>query len=162
MGNTVKPTQLKKLEGTYRSDRAVQHEMNTGIIKVMPDPPRSMRLTPGARAVWRELGPQLVKIRMIQEADLMAFGELCSLSAYMLDCRNAIRKAGGELFEVYTNKAGHQNRVQSIHFRNYLAAYKPWSDLCRQFGLTPSARARLSMPDVTGQTSLMDLLEVVR
>lgn len=72
-----KPTapHLKVLAGTTRPDREVRDAPEFDLIDEFPDPPE--HLNPDGAQMWMNLGPQLVKARVLQIVDLYSLEQLC-------------------------------------------------------------------------------------
>ena len=72
-----KPTapHLKVLAGTTRPDREVQDAPEYDLIDQFPEAPQ--HLNPDGAEMWRNLGPQLVKARVLQVVDLYSLEQLC-------------------------------------------------------------------------------------
>lgn len=76
MSRGRKPTapHLKVLAGTARPDREVPDAPEYDLIDEFPDPP--MHLNPDGAEMWRNLGPQLVKAKVLQVVDLYSLEQL--------------------------------------------------------------------------------------
>lgn len=154
MGRNMKPTALKKLEGTYRSDRSAKNEMNGRVVTSLPRAPRS--LDKYGRRAWAELGPRLVKSHVLQDMDMKHFEFFCTMTGYVMEDMELIKKAKSRT-EKYTNKAGATNTVASAHLKNLHSNLKIWSPMAREFGLSPAARTKISIPKAENMNPLMEL-----
>lgn len=129
-GPAKTPAKIHKDRGTFRPDR---HSGAT-LAASLPAAPRD--LSDECRGWWKEIGTQLKGAGLITELDALALRLLVeSIELY----RQAIRESDGQL-TIETDKG---NLVQhpAIGIRN-----KAWGQimkLCREFGLTPSARTGL-------------------
>ena len=155
MGRNMKPTVLKKLEGTYRKDRAVKNEMQGRLITILPPAPRE--LDKYGKRVWRQLGPVLIRSHALQDLDLFNFKLLCMWGGYILQDSELIRKEKTRVAN-YTNKSGATNKVISVHFRNQQISQKQFDSMAREFGLTPAARTKISTTNPGEQASIFDYL----
>jgi phage terminase small subunit len=66
---------LKVLAGTDRPDREAPDAPEYDLIDVFPFPPQ--HLNPDGAEMWNNLGPQLVKAKVLQVVDLYALEQLC-------------------------------------------------------------------------------------
>lgn len=156
MGRTKKSTVLKKLEGTYRSDRSVKNEMNGRVVTSLPRAPQS--LDKFGRRAWAELGPRLIKSHVLQDVDMLHFEFFCTMTGYIIEDIELIKKAKSRT-EQYTNKAGATNIVLSAHRRNLQLDFKIWSPMAHEFGLSPAARTKISIPKAESTNPIMELFD---
>lgn len=72
-----KPTapHLKVLAGTSRPDREVPDAPEYDLIEKFPDAPGHLNID--GQQMWANLGPQLVKARVLQVVDLYSLEQLC-------------------------------------------------------------------------------------
>ena len=71
-GPAAKPTELKKLEGTYRADRAARNEPKPEVMI----PPCPQWLTGEARKEYKRIAKMLVGLRVMTEADRLALAAM--------------------------------------------------------------------------------------
>lgn len=119
MSRGRKPTapHLKLLAGTDRPDRKQEGGPEYDLIDVFPFPPQ--HLNPDGADMWKNLGPQLVKAKVLQVVDLYALEQLCFA---WQRCRQKA-KAGMEMTAAED------------------AALK---GLFSEFGMTPAARRKVA------------------
>ena len=89
-----------------------------------------------ARGEWDRLAPILVRMKVLTEADYIALASLCQTYSTMMKAQEQLNKSG----ILFKTPSGY---VQKIVM------------LCREFGLTPSARSRVqanSSDDAKQQT----------
>lgn len=136
-GRTPKPVNLSRLAG----DRRAMSRNSLELPFAIPAPPDW--LTEEAKAEWDELLPILARMRVISEADRIAIGQLAdALSRWK--AIGAMIKKYGYVHNVH-NKQGtvvafKRNPLVGMHIEYGLVVQK----LLGQFGMTPSARARLT------------------
>jgi P27 family predicted phage terminase small subunit len=132
-GPPPKPSRQKELEGTYRADRAVRNEMTP----TLGAPPCPKSLTGEALAEWKRVVPELVRLGVLAVIDGSRLADYCR--AHALAIKAAVRaEAEGEVIDTYKgptrspwHAVAHEARAQARM-------------LGSEFGLTPSARSRVS------------------
>jgi phage terminase small subunit len=70
-----KPSKFKAISGTLRPDRDGPDAPEFDLVTAFPDAPQ--HLTADGAALWRELGPQLVRAGVLQVVDLAPLEQLC-------------------------------------------------------------------------------------
>lgn len=87
-GRNAKPTHLKLVQGTYRSDRAPEDE-------VKPPPVVELRPPSGmdryALRAWRRLAPLLQRLGLLTEVDLEMFISLCDVWGRLERARHRLK-----------------------------------------------------------------------
>ena len=148
-GPAAKPSEQKKLEGTYRADRAARNEPKPQVII----PPCPKWLAPTAKAEYKRLAKMLVDLRVMTEADRLALGALSYQFSKWLEAEGMVGLEG----RVLTSEKGGMylnpwEGIANTAFKNMLI-------LLREFGLTPASRARIeAQPEEEKQTSLAEKL----
>jgi P27 family predicted phage terminase small subunit len=107
---------------------------------VVPDPPAWMG--PAGQEQWNKLAPLLIARKLLTDADWTAFALL--VRAWDLWCQAQI-----QINEEGMTSVTEKNNV--ITHPAVWIANACWSQIikgCREFGLSPSARTGLTMPDV--------------
>lgn len=129
MGRPPKTKATKKAGGTYRADRDKAVELPV----IVPDAPDW--LAPLARKHWKKVTGLLAEQGTLATVDFLAVALLCGVLAEYLDA-DADVTAKGLTAETDT---GYEYQRPCVGIRA-----KAWARLlscCRQFGMTPSARA---------------------
>ena len=131
------PTAILKLRGTARADRT-RNEPTPG-----PGVPRCPSwLDEQAKNAWRQLVPELVAMRVLAAVDRNALARYCTLWSRWKTAELFLQKHGS----VYTLKDD-QGAVRCVQqFPQVAIAHRLALALSRleaEFGLTPSARARI-------------------
>lgn len=132
-GPAPKPSALKRLEGTYRKDRAAVNE---------PEPTRSALVPPewlGADALeeWNRVAPELDRLNLSTVVDYATFLGYCMSYARALEAEQTIAVHGlliRSLHGMAANPAVAIARTEWAQVRKFAA----------EFGLTPAARTRVS------------------
>src|SRR4051794_7754205 len=109
-----------------------------------PRPPA--HVSDGARKIWPRLAEMLDSSGVLTKADAIAFEVLCE--ADLLDARAAIKAFGSQYFEATTEAGG---RIIRPHpavaaIRDADRRIRAW---LVEFGLTPSARSRVTVAPCT-------------
>ena len=125
-GRRPTPTAILKTQGTFRKDRHGNRatEPQPGGYPVKP---RGM--AKAASRHWDRVVPGLAEIGVATVADGPALQRLCEWWAIFEDLRG-------------NGPDGEPKRVAAM-----ATAFKAWSDLASRFGMTPSDRAALRLPE---------------
>lgn len=137
-GPNPKPTQLKVLHGTERPEDRERTEPQPDVGE--PTKPRGV-LPQRAMWYWNKVAPKLVKLSLLTEIDMAAFFLLCTWYAVAEEAAGQIREQG----IITTDDRGRERKNRAITVLNQ--ASKEMRLLFGEFGLTPSTRARLDVPD---------------
>jgi P27 family predicted phage terminase small subunit len=143
-GRPPKPTRLKVMAGTDQPCRVLKNEMTVATLAQVPEPP--MPLSDRAKIEWEIIAAELLAKKMLHLVDLSLVAAYANEIALYIEAENTLR-TGGRIDEFY-NEDGLLSRRQAkpeqkIAKDALAAALK----LATQFGLTPSARTRISAPD---------------
>lgn len=144
-GPKPKPTELKMIQGTYRKDRAPENEPKPNAPPSLPEPPSYMDVT--AKKEWRRLAPELFRLGLLTKVDLGTFEAYCLSYGRMVAAHKSLKKAK-TMFHEYTNKAGATNFVARPEIAVIQKESMVIKAFCAEFGLSPSARARMEAPDI--------------
>lgn len=145
-GRKPKPTSLKELQGNpgKRPLNAREPKPKTAVKR-----PRG--LTGLRRAFWDEHAPELERLQILTGVDSPAFRLMTEAYAIALEAAAELRHDG---FTVQGRDGEKKNPVASV-WRDNATLFK---SLATEFGMTPSARARLRLPDEAEQLTLADML----
>ncbi len=142
-GRKPKPSALKTLAGNP-GKRALNRREPTPAVGL---PPRRPELDADATAEWQRLGPALVRLGVLTEADGEAFTALCVLYGRAVQIRRAMQDdAAKPLTYRYSHDADGNERVEAKE--NPLWAIERrtlqlWRAYLGEFGLTPTSRAKV-------------------
>lgn len=140
-GPAPKPSALKLVENTYRSDRAAPNEVEfaEGL------PPAPEFLGPRAQREWGRIVGELEKVPgLLQQTDMAALAAYCSTFATFAHCEEILRDGG--LTTTVTMKNGTERQVARDEVRIRSDAWAKLRQFAAEFGFTPSARSRVSAP----------------
>lgn len=137
-GPAAKPSELKKLEGTYRADRAARNEPKPRV--TIPTAPSW--LTAEGKKEYRRTAKLLLGMRVLTEADMVA---LAAYAHEFDEWRSACAVLALEGKVITSEKGGKYLHpmwgVANTHFKNMLK-------LLQEFGLTPASRSRIEAQPV--------------
>ena len=139
MGRTRKPTAQKKVEGTYRKDRAVENEMEAplvsgGVAK------QSDFINKYAFDEWNRIFTTLGDIGLLMVTDITALMMLCNNVGIYMDCVDKLKDG---LTTITPN--GHEQQRPEVN--TMVKMQEQYFKGCAKFGLTPTDRMAISMPD---------------
>lgn len=145
-----KPTEQKKLEGTYRADRAAKCEPKPRV--EVPHCPKW--LNGAARLEYMRHAKMLSSLRVMTEADRLALAAFAHEFGAWREAETMVGVLGAVLISEKTG-APYLNPWQNIasnHFKNMVK-------LMQEFGLTPASRSRIeAQPEEVKEMSLADKL----
>lgn len=152
-GRKPKPTALKILEGNPGKRPLNEYE---------PKPDKKAPKCPAwldkeAKKEWRRMSSQLEVIGVLTEVDMAAFAGYCQAYARWKEAEEFITKHG----TIVKTPSGYWQQVPQVSIaQTYL---KIMNKFCEEFGLTPSARSRITAGSGTVESSdpMEDILSVV-
>jgi P27 family predicted phage terminase small subunit len=142
-GRLNKPRALEEAEGFPGKGRRIRKDdSDPDFDRVIPEPPE--HLSAVAVKKWHELAPMLFRVRVLTEADQVTLGNLCE--AYATSVRAQKKLQTTDL--IYFDKESRKIKANPL-FAMSMQSMEMVTRLCREFGLTPSSRAKLNvgMPD---------------
>lgn len=149
-GPPKKPSALLKQRGTFRSDR---HSDDLEPVTPPNLPAAPAHLTDSEKRTWNEVGGKLAAIGLCSDLDAIALEVLVSSYCGMTDA--AAELASGDLVvTVGQNETPMANPLVGVVAKQ-LATLK-WC--LTQFGMTPSARTSISLPEKPKEDPMAKLL----
>lgn len=140
-GPPRKPTAQKKIQGTYRKDRAPKREVTSD----PGTPPCPDYLDEHALEFWNYYSPLLVKRGLLTPLDWAEFVSLCQAWSRKRQCEIILAEKG--LTIEYAS--GHVQQRAEISIQNQADALI--ARLAPRFGLDPSARSSMDVPGPAGK-----------
>jgi P27 family predicted phage terminase small subunit len=135
-GTKTKPTALKLLEGNPG-----KRPLNQTIMKqesIIPACP--IWLEDEAKAEWNRITPELHNLRLLTKIDVTALVGYCQSWARYVEAEQYLSKND----TVFVTETGYMQQVPQVGMaQKYL---KLCQSFMTEFGLTPSSRAKLSIP----------------
>ena len=153
-GPKPKPSQMKKLQGTHRADRAAENEPMPAIgdVPVCPDwHPED------AREMWDAYAPKLHRLGLLTELDVPVFEKMCLCHAWAIEAARDIIKRGTLIDSARNDDDRVKNPSMQI-FRDNTAQFEK---LAAAFGMSPADRSRVSAAELPREEkeSLLTLVE---
>lgn len=147
-GRKPKPTAVKQLTGNPGKRPLARRE---------PKPKTAVKkpygLGQGLQArFWDEHAPELERLQILTGVDAAAFRLMAE--HYALAVRAAVELRGEDSLTVEGRDGPKKNPLVQV-LRDQSAAFKSYAT---EFGMTPSARARLQLPEEAEQMSLAEML----
>jgi len=161
MAYPKKPTQTKVIQGTFRKYRAPKNEPKPDPVSEDPKPPAY--LPTYAKKLWKRLVPQLRAVGLLAEVDLPVL-ELCCLNyGIIVENWRTIQHSKRRLEDgrvlkgmtAYLHGQNSQTIPELIAAQKAMVAFKGYSAL---FGLSPSDRSRIDLPEVPKEADPMERL----
>jgi len=148
-GPPPKPTAQLRLTGSWRGKK----RKGEPVLEIsVPDPPEWLPLD--AKAAWEELAVVLAPMRVVSPADAISLAQLAEYLGKWKKATIALEKYG----EVIPTR-DETGKVTGFRRSPYIAIQIEYGLMLRrlmsEFGLTPSARARLSEPNGKEQTEAL-------
>lgn len=97
-----------------------------------------------AKKEWRRVCKELEELGLLTNIDITALAIYCDAFSKLLQANSEIESRG--MFVEYTNKAGATNIIENPAVRTANKYADIIRKMCAEFGLTPSARAKLTLP----------------
>ncbi|MDE2427041.1 MAG: phage terminase small subunit P27 family [Elusimicrobia bacterium] len=137
-GPQKSPRQAHKLRGTLREDRHAGPEMPVMVPQMPPD------LGPVAQGAWNVITAKLLSAGLIADLDQLPMRLLCESVELYLEACDVVKRDG---LIVASVKAIYQHPAVGIRNKAWAQIVK----LCREFGMSPSARCGLHIDTKQGQ-----------
>lgn len=140
-GRPRKPTAKKKLEGTYRADRAARNELT------LPPgmPPRPSWLNTEARAEWDRVAPTLHAAGVLSLLDGGRLADYCAAHSLAVEATRLYQEEG-----IVVDSPQGQKAHPAVGTAKEARAQA--RQLAGEFGLTPAGRSRVSAPSKPGES----------
>jgi P27 family predicted phage terminase small subunit len=144
-GRPRKPTELKKLDGSFRYDRENQPPL-PGEAPEFPTIPDY--LGKYGLEFYEEYYHQLRELKVLKSTDLDSFFYLCHIREQLRICDDTIAKEG---VTVETERGNFTRHPSAVH-RDRIAP--EYFKLLTHFGLTPSSRSGLNVSESSKDESV--------
>ena len=141
-GRKPKPTAIKLLEGNPGCRPLNRAEPKPTGVPVCPD-----WLEDEAKAEWERMGGILADMGVLTEVDTMAFAGYCQAYARWKEAEEFISRHGS----IIRTPNGYLQQVPQVSIAQ--TNLKIMLKFCEEFGLTPSARSRISANKSTEETT---------
>ena len=141
------PTELKLLRGTYRSERAAEHQP----MPATRVPPCPAHILGEARREWKRTGKLLRDMGLISDLDRSAFAAYCQAWARWVEAEEKLREFG----VVIVNKAKGE-MYPSPFWKVSEQAVSQMRMFLVEFGMTPASRTRVTAVPVKERNNAPD------
>lgn len=141
------PTAVKQLRGNPGKRKLNEKEPRPG---GKPSAPRWM--TAEAKRQWRRLAPQLHAAGLLTELDGLGLAMLCEAVGQYIEGKELVEREGA--VAISDNGNVYQHPAVGL-MKSARAEILKWA---REFGMTPSARSRISVEGAGEEESLADIL----
>jgi|TARA_Y100000310_G_scaffold181632_1_gene181603 P27 family predicted phage terminase small subunit len=142
-----KPTAKKKLEGTYRKDRAPKNEMQPSEANTI-DKPVGL-INEFADNIWLKVTGELSSLNMLMEVDKEMLMAYCNEMGIYFDCCEKTKATGS-----YTQDNKANGEIISNFMKIGNTALANAIKLSDKFGFNPAARTKIEMPEKTKKNGL--------
>lgn len=146
MGAARKPAAILKAEGNYRPSRQPKNEVQP-TIEVGLTPPNDLNEW-GAK-YWLDIMSEYVSIGLVTRVDIEALHSCCTWYGLMREAQDIVAAKGLEVEVEKVTPKGDSYTVTETNPMIAVAdkAFKNYIAMCKEFGLTPASRSRISAPD---------------
>lgn len=138
-GRPPKPTSLKVLHGNPGKRKINRNEPQPVVSDDTPKPPRYLGRY--AKTEWRRVVPELHRLGLLSVVDRAALEAYCEAYHDWREAKLALDEEG----RTYKTDTGYIRPRPEIKFA--AEAVKTMKAFMGEFGLTPSARSRIAMPE---------------
>lgn len=148
MGRKAKPVSLQLLDGN--KNRLTKKEIKERQETEDRLKPPSDKVRPPTwlgkfgKKEFRRIVKEMHELDLLTNIDVAALAAYCDAYEDYIDCTAIIQEEG--LMVEYTNKAAETNKVPHPLLTKKKQLHEQMKALAVEFGLTPSARAKLAMP----------------
>jgi P27 family predicted phage terminase small subunit len=152
-GRKAKPTRLKLLDGNPGKKRIPKGEPQPQ--SEIPSPPE--HLDKYALEEWGRLSQGLYTMGLLYDVDMAVFAAYCKSYSRWRVAEEALNKlAAKDPINALVQKTSNGNLIQNVLVGTANTAARDMSRYAAEFGLTPSARARLAIDPGKRQGSKFD------
>ncbi|MFD1141850.1 phage terminase small subunit P27 family [Larkinella insperata] len=135
-----KPDNIKKLQGTLRTDRLLRNAVNPSAVSLPPAPDW---LSEYAKEEWQLMTHELEQLRILTNMDLSTLAMYCVQVGIVRKANEQLRSMDYALTVETPNGHLQTNPLLTIINKASEVALK----IAGQFGFSPSARTRIGTPD---------------
>ncbi|OUB07825.1 terminase [Bacillus thuringiensis serovar yunnanensis] len=148
IGRKAKPIHLHLLEGNTNRltkeeiEQRLEAEQRLQAKKDKVNPPEWLDSV--AKKEFERIASELLELDVITNIDVNALATYCDAYSDYVGCTKIIQEEG--LLVEYTNKAAETNKVPHPLLTKKKQLHEQMKALAVEFGLTPSARAKIVIP----------------
>tara|TARA_R110002095_G_scaffold212860_1_gene202676 strand:- start:401 stop:862 length:462 start_codon:yes stop_codon:yes gene_type:complete len=148
-GRPPKPTRLKEMSGTDQPSRLLPNEMHVSLLGNIPEAP--FILNDFGSKEFEIVCSELHSKRMLHLVDLSLVTAYANEMGIYIEHEN-ILKTSGRIDEFFNEDGALTRRAQKPEQKIANDSLAKALKIACQFGLTPSARTRISMPEIIDNT----------
>ncbi len=150
-GRKKLPTKIKEMQGTLDVSREVENEMQVDLVQQIPEPPEL--LSEIGKKEWYKVTNQLYNLNMLHNIDLRLIEAYCNEISLYIETEMMLREKGR--IQVFKHPDGTIKHAQAVPYQKIAKdALNTALKLATQFGLTPVARASISVPTINNNTQI--------
>jgi P27 family predicted phage terminase small subunit len=138
-GPPKKPSRLKLIQGTFRSDRAPRKEATPP--RGIPEVPE--HLSDLAKVEWGRISQDLYQIGLLSRIDRGALAAYCECWSDWVEATRMCSTLDGKDRKTMTTQTG--NLVENPYFSIKKRCAELMHKFLTEFGMTPAARARIDV-----------------
>jgi P27 family predicted phage terminase small subunit len=135
-GRPRKPVEIKKLQGTYQKCRELDAPMIVELSDGVPEPPEGF--SHESIKIWDTVCRELKRNGLLASCDLELLQGYCELLTHYQEATAKLKKEGAVIL------GRHGDKMINPWFQVQSQALKQATQLGQLFGITPSARSRIS------------------
>lgn len=145
-GRPPKPTALKLLQGTARPDRVNPNEPQPKKAAKVPSPPPELSVR--GKKTWRKMAKELHGLGLLTNVDLHALQNYCQCHDEMITAQALLIDYNIKNPTTPNLTISNSGMMRSHPYVNQIKeARAQMLKFAQEFGLTPSARTRVSAPE---------------
>lgn len=145
-GRKPKPTRLKLVTGNPGKRPLNKREPKPK--RCIPSPPA--HLSPAALVVWGSLSARLDRLGLMTDHDAEALEQLCENYVELVELRKDVAAKGR--YQTVATKSGDVMERTRPAAAQLADAERRFASKMAEFGMTPSSRSRIELPDDDGNT----------
>ena len=137
------PTKIKELQGTLKTERVLENEMQVTLVADIPPPPEW--LSEIGKNEWQIVCTELYNKRMLHQIDLRLLEAYCNAISLHIETEQMLRDKGR--IQIYKNPDGTLKHMQAVPYQKIANdALDRALKIATQFGFTPTARSSINQP----------------
>ena len=149
-GRPKKPTAIHILNGNPSKikdlEQLAEREIKPAEYSRDNPPPAPKYLSKFAKECWQLNAAYLAGLRLLTEADLIAFEAYCVSYGLYREAMHELKKAGGRVtYSPFDNNP--ERTVERAEVQSARSAMHEMREWAREFGMTPAARGRMTLPE---------------
>ena len=158
MGRNRTPTVIKQIQGTLEKSRLTKDELTPDYIT---DHEAPSELNEWGVELWKNLFEEYGKVKLITKLDIGSMLIMCNEYGTYMEADDLIKAEGLQIFVDIFDKNGQvigQRKEANPMIRVRDNASKQYTMLCKEFGLTPVSRSKISAPKIENEKDELEML----